>query len=381
MPSKRRFFFNAITVVVGMILVVSLIAGAVVVTNYQHLGRLVQVVSLIHREYLNPVTTVQLVDGAVRGIVSSLKDPYSTYMDADEFRNLSNQIQGSYGGIGIVVGTNEENRLVVVSPFKGTPADRAGIKPGDVIVQIDGRETAELTIDAAVNLMLGQPGTSVTLTLFREGSDRLLTKKLTREIIEIPSVEGKILPQARDLAYISLYQFNSKTGEELGRILTELEQTGFRGIILDLRGNPGGDFDAAVTVASYFVPEGPIVRVVDRSAKEEVYTSTGMALGLPLVVLVNEGTASASEIVAGAIKDTKSGLLLGTKTFGKGVVQTIFPLDNKTGLKLTTAKYLTPDGHDINGKGIVPDIVINPDPESDKDVQLDAAIELLKSKI
>jgi len=378
---RRQILVSVIAVVIGLSLVVSLAAGAVLATNYKHIGRLVRGVSLIRTQYLTPVTGVRLVDGAIRGMVSSLKDPYSSYMDASEFRNLTLQIQGTYGGIGIVVGMNTENRLVVITPFKGTPADRAGILSGDLIARIDGRDTTEMSMDAAVNMMLGKPGTSVTLTVYRKAGDKLLTKNLIREKIEIPSVEGRILPQAPEIAYIRLYQFNSNTGEELGKMIRKLEPNGFKGIILDLRGNPGGDFNAAVNVASYFVPEGPVVRVVDRSGKEEVYQSQDMALGLPLVTLVNEGSASASEIVAGAIKDSHSGQLLGTKTFGKGVVQTIFSLDNSTGVKLTTAKYLTPNRHDINKKGIVPDIVVKPSSDPSKDVQLDAAVGILRKKI
>lgn len=381
MRKRRQILVSVIAVVIGLSLVVSLAAGAVLATNYKHIGRLVRVVSLIRTQYLTPVTGVRLVDGAIRGMVSSLKDPYSSYMDASEFRNLTLQIQGTYGGIGIVVGMNTENRLVVITPFKGTPADRAGILSGDLIARIDGRDTTEMSMDAAVNMMLGKPGTSVTLTVYRKAGDKLLTKNLIREKIEIPSVEGRILPQAPEIAYIRLYQFNSNTGEELGKMIRKLEPNGFKGIILDLRGNPGGDFNAAVNVASYFVPEGPVVRVVDRSGKEEVYQSQDMALGLPLVTLVNEGSASASEIVAGAIKDSHSGQLLGTKTFGKGVVQTIFSLDNSTGVKLTTAKYLTPNRHDINKKGIVPDIVVKPSSDPSKDVQLDAAVGILRKKI
>jgi carboxyl-terminal processing protease len=369
-----------IAIVVLMFLFGAALSG-VFVTNYQHIGTLYKVVKLVKENYIEPVTTTQLMDGAIKGLVESLEDPYSVYMEPKRYKELQVQMQGSFGGLGIQVGVKDKH-IIVIAPIKGTPAFRKGVKAGDIIVKINDQDSTDMDIDKAVELMRGPAGSSVRITVSREEKDERKTREFTivREIITVPSVEGKIIKD-QPIAYIQLSIFNENTGEELADTIKKLEQEKFRGIILDLRNNPGGELEAAVKVANFFVPKGRIVTIRDKYGAVETKDADGSKLNYPLVVLVNGYSASASEIVAGAIKDTKSGMLVGTKTYGKGVVQTIFRLDSDSGLKITTAKYFTPSGHDIHKKGIQPDVAVELPEDSKVDVQLNKAVEIIKSKI
>ncbi|HEX3032742.1 MAG TPA: S41 family peptidase [Bacillota bacterium] len=355
--------------------------GLMTLTNYHHFGSLINVINKVEDNFLEPVNTTKLVDGAIKGLVESLEDPYSVYLDPQRYKELQTQIQGSFGGLGIQVAMKGKN-LTVVAPIKGTPAYRAGIKSGDVISKIGTQDVPGMDIDRAVDLMRGPVGTTATITITREekGEKKSLVFNIVRENISVPSVEGSMV-KGKPLAYIQLSMFNENTADELSKTLAELKKESFRGIILDLRFNPGGELQSAVSVANYFVPKGRVVTIRDKNGREEVFEADGKRLGLPLVVLVNGYSASASEIVAGAIKDTGSGTLVGTKTFGKGIVQTIYPVGSDAALKITTAKYLTPKGHDINKKGIIPDVVIDLPKESTTDVQLEKAIEILIDKL
>lgn len=378
MLSDRRKVLIAIVVL--MFLFGAAVSG-VLVTNYQHIGTLVKVVKLVRNNYIEPVTTTRLMDGAIKGIVESLDDPYSVYLEPKRYKELQVQMQGSFGGLGIHVGLKEKH-ITVIAPIKGTPAFRAGVKAGDVIVKINEQDATNMDIDKAVELMRGPAGTSVKITVVREekGEKKTLEFTIVREIITVPSVEGELV-KGEPIAHIQLSMFNENTAEELIQTIKKLEQEKFRGIILDLRNNPGGELEAAAKVANFFVPKGRIVTIKDRYGAVETKDADGNKLNYPLVVLVNGFSASASEIVAGAIKDTKSGILVGTKTYGKGVVQTIFKLDSDSGLKITTAKYFTPNGHDIHKKGIEPDVVVEQPEDSKEDIQLNKAVEILKSKI
>ncbi|MDA8210745.1 MAG: S41 family peptidase [Clostridia bacterium] len=377
MSDRRRVL---IAIVVLMFLFGATVSG-VLVTNYQHIGTLVKVVKLVRNNYIEPVTTTQLMDGAIKGIVESLDDPYSVYLEPKRYQELQVQMQGSFGGLGIHVGVKDKH-ITVIAPIKGTPAFRAGVKAGDVIARINDQDAINMDIDKAVELMRGPAGTRVKITVIREekGEKKPLEFNIVREIITVPSVEGKLV-KGEPIAHIQLSMFNENTKTELAETIKKLEQEKFRGIILDLRNNPGGELKAAGDVANYFVPKGRIVTIRDRFGAVETIDADGDKLNYPLVVLVNGFSASASEIVAGAIKDTGSGTLVGTKTYGKGVVQTIFKLDSDSGLKITTAKYFTPKGHDIHKKGIDPDVVIEQPEDSKEDLQLNKAVEILKSKI
>ncbi len=374
--SERRKVLIAIVVLIFML--GAGVAG-LLATNYQHVGTLLTVVKLIKTNYLEPVTTTQLMDGAIKGIVESLDDPYSVYLEPKRYKDLQVQMQGSFGGLGIQVGLVGKH-ITVVAPMKGTPAFREGIKTGDVIAKIDQLDATNLDIDRAVELMRGPVGTKVTLTVVREtkGVKKPLEFTITREKITVPSVEGNMV-KGQPIAYIKINVFNDNTKAELSETIKDLQKEQFKAIILDLRYNPGGELNSAGDVANFFVPKGRIVTIRDRQGAEEVLEADGNKLNYPLAVLVNGYSASASEIVAGAIKDTGSGKLVGTKTYGKGVVQTIYRLNSSSGLKITTAKYLTPKGNDIHKKGIQPDVTVEQPEESKEDLQLNKAIELLKS--
>jgi len=332
--------------------------GGIVLANVNNAGRLVHVIQLIRSDYLENVTTDQLVEGATKGIVEILGDPYSTYMNAKENQELFQMLEGKFGGVGIVLSLKDPKKLVVLRPIKNSPASKAGIQSGDVVSKINDEETAGMEQEKAVGMMRGDPGTKVNLALYRESTNKTFTVSLTRENITVPTVEGEALPGHPDIAYINITQFSSVTGTELQETMTNLDIKKFKGLILDMRYNHGGELKAAVQVASYFIPEGPVVYIVDKKGNVDTKMAAGTFLGMPLVVLVNEESASAAEIVAGAIKDKGTASLVGVKTFGKGIVQTIFPLGGGTSVKLTTAKYLTPNKVDIHKQGIEPDIVV-----------------------
>ncbi|KJS50811.1 S41 family peptidase [Desulfosporosinus sp. BICA1-9] len=369
---------------------VTTLVGGVVIANVDNMGRLVHVVQLIRNDYLENVTTVQLVEGATKGIVEILGDPYSTYMNAKENEELFQMLEGKFGGIGIVLSLKDPKKLVVLRPIKNSPASKAGIQSGDVVSKINDTETAGMEQEKAVGLMRGDPGTKVNLALYRESTNKTFTVSLTRENITVPTVDGQALPGQPDIAYLNISQFGSETGNELKETLNTMDIKKFKGLILDMRYNHGGELNAAVQVASYFIPEGPVVYIVDKQGNIDTKMSTGSYLGMPLVVLVNEESASAAEIVAGAIKDKGTASIVGVKTFGKGIVQTIFPLDGGTSVKLTTAKYLTPNKVDIHKKGIEPDIKVEltqgqqvtiPPLNTNFDPQLQKALQTLQGKL
>lgn len=346
-------------VLVGFCIIVTAVVGGLVLSNVNHLGRFAKVWQLVHSQYLDTMSTGQLVDGATKGIVDALGDPYSTYLDVEDNQQLMDQISGKIGGVGIVISLKDPEHLIVLRTIKNTPAARAGILPGDTILKIDNTDVSGMSQSDAVMRMRGEPGTEVNLDIYRENSKSTLSIDLTRENISIPTVEAEALPGYPNIAYVSITQFSVDTGSELKEALNKLDINKYKGIILDLRYNHGGELNASVEVASNFITPGPVVYQVDKQGNVETRQTSGATyLGKPLVVLVNEESASAAEIVAGAIKDKGTGTLIGTTTYGKGVVQTIFPLDGGTSLKLTTAKYLTPNKNDINKKGIEPDIKV-----------------------
>ncbi|MEW6183207.1 MAG: S41 family peptidase [Bacillota bacterium] len=354
---------------VGLVVFGLLIGLGTAFIGLNQAENLFEVVSLIRSNYIEEASLKQLLNGATKGIVDSLDDPYSVYLEPKTYQHLKEQIRGSFGGLGIVVGIRDE-QLTVIRPFPDTPAGRAGIKAGDVIVKIGDHRVEGLDLETAVNLMRGPVGTKVTITIMRQGS-KPLQVTLTREEISVPSVEGKLLPEK--IGYISVAQFTEKTPHELSKVINDLRNKGMRAVILDLRDNPGGELNAAVAVADNFVPKGPVVYVRYREGRDEVHKADAYRLSLPLVVLVNENSASAAEIVAGAVKDTGAGVVMGVRTYGKGVVQTVYDLKNGAGLKLTTAKYLTPKKRDINNKGVEPDVKVEQPVDAQTDVQLSAA--------
>lgn len=323
--------------------------------------------SQIKKYYVKPVTDKELFDNAIRGMLSGL-DPHSNYLDENEFNELQTSTNGEFGGLGIEV-TMEEGVIRVISPLVGTPAAKAGMKPGDYIIKLGDKSVQGLSLQDSVNLMRGKIGTKIDLTVVRKGEKKPLNFNLVREKILIKSVLSKLLD--KQYGYIRLTQFQALTAEDMLKSIKKLEKEAangkLKGLVLDLRNNPGGLLDSAIKISDAFLG-------VDKNGKDEmiVYTegrlpgSKFTALSTPgdiinkapMVVLINNGSASAAEIVAGALKDNKRALIVGTKSFGKGSVQTVLPLDSKRGIKLTTALYYTPSGASIQAKGIEPDIVV-----------------------
>ena len=292
-----------------------------------------------------------LVEGAVEGLLEVLDDPYARYYDETAFEDLNTMLDGGFSGIGVVLEETPQG-LVVVSVFEGTPAARAGMEQGERIVSVDGKEVEGRPIDAVVEQIKGDEGTDVTIGV-AGGSKGPRELTMTRERIELPNVESELLDDGA--GYIQLRQFTSGVGDKVRREVNALLEDGAQGIVLDLRGNPGGLLNEAVNVASVFIEDGPIVEVQERDQPRRTYRAKGDAIDeLPLVVLVNRGSASASEIVAGAVQDAERGQLVGQTTFGKGTVQTIHRLDAGGGVKYTTAEYFTPSGDSIEGVGVVP---------------------------
>ncbi|WP_246105327.1 S41 family peptidase [Sporomusa termitida] len=339
--------------------------------------RVLRALQVVKARYVEEVPVETLMAGSIKGMVNSLNDPHSIYMDAKMFKEFMIETEGSFGGVGIVIGTKDK-LLTVVAPIEGTPGEKAGIKSGDQILKIDGQDTKDLALDEAVSKIRGPEGSKVVLTILR--GQELQEYTLTRSNIQIKTVAGRMLEN--NIGYIRIAMFNENTGNDFIHKLQELEQEGLQSLVLDLRDNPGGLLDESVKVASQFVPKGPVVSVVTRDGHRETHSSHLPAAKYPVAILVNGGSASASEIVAGAAQDTGVGTLIGTKTYGKGSVQTVIRLDEGSAIKLTIAKYLTPKDRAINGVGIEPDIQLElTETQDNKDIQLDKAVEVLKSKM
>ncbi len=338
--------------------------------DYETLEAFTNILSIVKKNYVEDVETKTLVTGAINGMLSSL-DPHSAYLTPDLYKELQMDTQGRFGGLGIEI-TIKSGVLTVVSPIEDTPAFKAGIKPGDMIFKIEDEFTKDMTLVEAVKRMRGPKGTKITISIKREGVSELINFTLVRDTIRIQSVRSRSLEEG--YGYIRLAQFQERSDRDLQRVLEKMaaDKAGIRGMVLDLRNNPGGLLTQAVRVADMFLDSGLVVYTEGRleSQKQKYFARKENSwLDFPMVVLVNGGSASASEIVAGALQDHKRAVVLGTKTFGKGSVQTILPLDDNSALRLTTARYFTPKGRSIQASGIVPDIIVEstPPPEAKVD--------------
>ncbi|HAU1683485.1 TPA: S41 family peptidase [Legionella pneumophila] len=372
----KKLFFGSLALVYALTLMLPLTVFSAEETNSNYsntkripledVQRFSNAIGEIKKYYVKPVDDKELFDNAIRGMLTGL-DPHSSYLNEEEFKELQTSTSGEFGGLGIEV-TMEEGVVKVITPLVDTPAFKAGIKSGDYIIKLGKESVQGLSLKDAVNLMRGKPGTTIELTILRKGVNKPLTFDLIREIIQIKSVKSKMLSEG--YGYIRLTQFQALTGKDMIKAIEQLKQQAggkLKGLVLDLRNNPGGLLDSAIQVSDAFLGN-------DKAGKQEmiVYTEgrlpgskfTALANpgdvldNAPIVVLINNGSASASEIVAGALKDNKRAIILGTKSFGKGSVQTVLPLDGKTGIKLTTALYYTPSGVSIQAKGIIPDIIV-----------------------
>lgn len=297
-----------------------------------------------------------LIYGAIRGILQALKDPYTRFMPPKQSQDMKVETSGKFGGLGIIIGERKK-RITVIAPLSGTPAHKAGMQSGDVFVRIDGKSIEGQSLQDVVDKLRGAPDTSVKVTIWREGNPDLIDFKIVRAIIKLPSVKSRLLDDRIGYAYVS--NFSQTTAEDLDKALSAFRSKGMKSFILDLRHNPGGVLEAAVDVGRLFLPQAPIVSVKSRSGERITYSSFSRKYeNFPLIVLIDGGSASASEIVAGAIKDNRRGILLGTKSFGKGCVQTVLNMRDRSAIALTTAYYYTPSGVCIHKVGIHPDIEV-----------------------
>ncbi len=355
--NKRKFAFAAAIVLLagflighGMVLAKS--------DTYDQLREFTRALELIENNYVEVPNTKDLIQGAIRGMVASL-DPHSSYMTARAFKEINMDIKGEFQGVGIQIGIKNQ-QLTIISPIEDTPADRAGLAAGDKIMKINDEWTKDMSIEDAVDRMRGPKGTPVRLLIYREGWDKPREFTIVRDVIKVASVKSRMLEG--DIGYVRIIQFQGQTADDLEKALKKLETKGMRKLVLDLRNNPGGLLDSSVDVSSLFLPKDKLVVYIQGRRKDDRkdFLSSGVPLvrGYPVVVLVNTGSASASEIVAGALQDSHRAVIVGTQTFGKGSVQTVFPLDDGTGIRLTTAKYYTPSGRSIQNVGITPDIEV-----------------------
>ncbi len=340
--------------------------------------RFFKIMRIVRATYNGNIDNKQVYDGAIKGMVEGFGDPYTTYLDEKHFQQLSEMTVGSFGGVGMVFGKRGDN-YVVISPMENTPASRAGVKSGDIIVAVDGESTAKMNMEEVGNKIRGKIDTEVKI-LFKRGNDDMREVTLKREEIKTPSVGGSML-EGTQIGYIRISMFSETTVEDFDKKLAELQGKDMKALVLDLRGNPGGTLNAGTGVASRLVPKGTIVSIIDKNGNKQVIENNMDKITVPLAVLVDHGSASASEIVSGAIKDTHSGKLFGEKTYGKGSVQSVFQLTDDTAVKVTTAKYYTPSGVSIHNVGIEPDVEVKLPDDLSSDTQLQAAKEYLLGEL
>ncbi len=353
---------------------------------YSKIDLLGEVLDKVRGEYVDEIDEVEIMDSAINGILQSL-DPYSAYMSPELFKSMQTDTRGEFGGLGIEIGM-EAGVVKVISPIDDTPASRAGIKAGDYIVKIDGNQVQGKSLMEAVKLMRGKVGTSIKLTIRRKNVKKALEFNIKREIIEVKSVESRAIGKKKDIVYLRLKSFNENSDKQFFKHLKNFEKkTKIKGYIIDLRNNPGGLLSQAINITDFFLEDGEIVSTKGRRSSEtrKFFARAGdEAKGKPIIVLINNGSASASEIFAGALKDHKRAIILGENSYGKGSVQSIIPLKNGGGMRLTISKYYLPSGQSISEIGVSPDILVEEDGDDFKidttsDNQLDYAIKLFQS--
>ena len=333
----------------------------------------------IETQYVRDVDYTKLIDGAIAGMVKTLDDPHSIYLDQQMYELMRSHTEGSFGGVGIVMGF-KDNKITVISVMEGTPSETAGIKTGDEIIAVDGTPTTEIEPEGVALRIRGAVDTDVTLRIHRAGEEDK-DYIVRRATIQVHTVAGQMLPDTDGIGYIRIASFSEHTADEFKEAYRALEESGVKGMIIDLRENPGGLVTSCVEVANMLVPQGPVVSVVQRDGTREEYDSELAEEKYPLVVLIDGNSASASEILAGALQDTGAATLVGEKSYGKGSVQVVLPLYDDDALKLTIAKYYTPSGRSIDGTGIDPDVAVEPQADGADDVQLLKAIDVMKGKI
>jgi carboxyl-terminal processing protease len=340
---------------------------------YSKYDKLLGLENVIESEYYQKVSEEDLIDGALKGLFEGLNDPYSQYYTSDEFQTLKEQTSGSFVGIGVYIGVNSENdKITIISPIEGSPAQKSGIKSGDVVVKVNGKSIESKTVDEVIKQIKGKENTTVNLTVERDGKE--IDFDITRKTIVTKSVSSEV--KEDNIGYLRITSFDENTYKEFKENLSNLKEKGIKGLVIDLRDNPGGLLDVCVDIADDLIGEGTIVYTKDNSGKKEYYKSDKNELDMPMAVLINGGSASASEILTAALVDNNKAIAIGETSFGKGLVQSVKGLKDGTGYKLTTAQYFTPNDNYINGKGITPKIQ-----EKDKNKQLKLAIEYIQEEI
>lgn len=378
---KKAIIYGVLLVVITFMITSTLniaLGGKVVISKetyeeYKKYNKMIALEKLVKEDFYQETSEEALVDGAIKGMFSGLDDPYSQYYTKEEFEKLKEQTSGSFVGIGIYISaTSDDNNITIIAPIEGSPAEKSGIKSGDKILKVDGKVVSVENSDEAVSMIKGEKGTEVELTIKR--GDQILDISVERDEIVSKTVEEKVLDD--NIGYIKITSFSEHTNKEFETALSTLKENDIKGLVIDVRDNPGGLLDVCKDIADSLIGEGTIVYTKDNKGNTEYLKSDKEKLGLPIVVLTNEGSASASEILTGAIIDNKAGISVGTTTFGKGLVQSVRELKDGTGYKLTTAQYFTPSGEYINGKGIKPTIE-----EKDEEKQLDVALKWIKEQI
>ncbi|MEG0180392.1 MAG: S41 family peptidase [Peptostreptococcaceae bacterium] len=382
MISKKRALIYSIILVIVTIIGTTLfqvtLGNKVIVSkdlyeSYSRYNKLLGLEGLIEEDYYKEVSQDKLVDGALKGLFEGLEDPYSQYYTKDEFETLKEQTSGSFVGIGVYIGVNaEDNKITIISPIEGSPAHKAGIKSGDIVLAVDGEAVSSKQLDDVIKKIKGKENTDVKLTVQRDGKRLDFTVK--RQTIVTKSVVSEV--KDNDIGYLRITSFDENTYKEFKEHIDKLKELNIKGLVIDLRDNPGGLLDVCVDIADDLIGKGTIVYTKDNSGNKEYYKSDDKELDLPIAVLINGGSASASEILTAALVDNNKAIAIGETSFGKGLVQSVKGLKDGTGYKLTTAQYYTPSGDYINKKGIQPKVV-----EKDEEKQLQSAIDYLKKQI
>lgn len=345
-------------------------------------AKMQEILSILEFHSVNEFDIEVMTEAMFIGFLFGVGDPYTSYMNRETLAAFRESTEGRYAGIGVRVQIDQtDNRIQILQVFPGGPSYIAQLEPGDKIIKVDGVEVSSLNFEDAVSMMRGTPGTRVTLTILREFNNQTFEREIVRDEVEVPTVEHRMIEAG--IGYIRITSFDRQTYPQFMQALSNLTQQGMQGLVIDVRNNPGGLLDSVVRITNELIPEGTVVYTVDSRGNRDISRSNDRQLNIPLAILVNENSASASEVLAGAVRDTNSGVLVGNQTFGKGVVQSLFPLSDGSGIKVTIARYYTPGGYSIHGEGLLPDILIPTDRETSmriatlapsEDEQLQAAI-------
>lgn len=344
-------------------------------------GKLDFLKDVIDLKYLEKTDEKTLEENIYKGLLQGLNDPYSVYYTKDEYDALKEETSGSYCGIGALVSQNADTGVITaINVFKGSPAEKAGMKNGDIIFKVEDKEVTGEDLNNVVAKMKGEKDTKVKINVYRTSEKEYIDLEVTRDKVDVPTVEHKMLDKSKGIGYIQITQFEEVTYDQFKEALDDLKKRGMKSVIFDLRNNPGGLYDTVCEMLDDLLPEGTLVYTKDKDGNKQEKKSDANFLDMPMVVLQNENSASASEIFAGAIQDFRAGKIVGTQSFGKGIVQSIIPLSDGSAVKLTVEKYYTPKGVNIHGKGITPDVKVEISKDGKKDNQLQKAIEVIEKE-